>query len=278
VTGLELDDGRRVVVKAHRPGRSAERLGVCQAVQELMRARGLAAPEVLVTPRPLGAAHGTAESLLAGGATPNGRDPEVRAQMARALVAFVRTVLPAEAPLGPSWFTALSADRLWPRPHSPIFDFDKSAPGAEWIDELARRARTVPRAGSEVVGHFDWRVEHLRMERERIVAIYDWDALHVDAEPIVVGCAAHAFTCSWNDRRPSAPPTVEEARAFAADYQRARGSPFNADEARCLASAYVFATAYSARCTHALGSEPGRGAVYIATLKAFGQQVLESGL
>jgi phosphotransferase family enzyme len=278
VAALLLDDGTRVVVKAHRPGRSPARLASCQEVQRQMRARGIPAPELLIPPQPLGRGLGTIESYLAGGSMPNGREPEQRALMAVMLHRLTRALRPDELahPPGASWFT--SVHRLWPRPHSPIFDFEATARGAEWIDDLAKRARKIERAGREVIGHFDWRVEHLRISEGTISAIYDWDAVHIDCEPIVVACAAHAFTACWDSNQPSPPPSLDEARAFVADYEHARAASFDPAEKRCLAAAYVYATAYSARCAHALEGESGAGAVFIDTLRAHGDDVLLRGL
>jgi hypothetical protein len=267
VASLELGDGRRAVVKAHRPRVPTRRLSACQAVQSGMRAAGLPAPRVLVAPAPLGLGSGTAEAYLAEGEPLDARSAAGRALSAATLAEVVAAIAPEAlaAPPGPSWFGGLPSGQLWPKPHHPRFDFEAMRRGAEWIDELARRARAVPASGRRVVAHFDWRAEHLRVEAGRIVAIHDWEAVHLDAEPIAVGSAAHAFTCASSA---TAPPTFDEARAFVADYQAARGRAFSRDERRCIDAAWLYATAYSARCAHALGERAGAAAGYLATLSA----------
>src|SRR5689334_15102220 len=67
-------------------------------------------------------------------------------------------------------------DALYPQPHSPIFDFAATAAGAEWIDDFARRALAHDTLHAPpVLGHGDWRVEHLRFDSGRIVVSFDWD-------------------------------------------------------------------------------------------------------
>jgi hypothetical protein len=71
-------------------------------------------------------------------------------------------------------------DLLYPQPHSKIFDFKKNVAGAPWIDEFARHARQAQAqacSDKPVLGHADWRVEHLRFQNGMIVATYDWDSL-----------------------------------------------------------------------------------------------------
>jgi len=48
-----------------------------------------------------------------------------------------------------------------------------------------------------VIGHFDWRIEHVRLDDGRIVTSYDWDSLNAEREPVLVGATAHAFTADW---------------------------------------------------------------------------------
>ena len=50
------------------------------------------------------------------------------------------------------------ASALYPEPHSPVFDFDATAAGAEWIDAFAARARIVRDCDhtAPVIAHSDW--------------------------------------------------------------------------------------------------------------------------
>jgi hypothetical protein len=251
---------------------------------ELARA-GFPCPAPLAGPMSLGRGLATVEALLERGVTRSGHEPEVRRELAARLYQLTRLV-PAtagRAALGPSWFSGLGAERLWPRPHSPLFDFERSAAGAEAIDALARAARAVPRAGASVVGHFDWRAEHARFEGPRLVAAFDWDSLHVDREPVVAGAAAHAFSVDWRDADaggpsgPSGAQGLAQTRAFIADYEAARGRPFEGDERRTLGGALVYSLAYAARCTHALGAAASPAALaFRARLLTHGAELLQA--
>jgi hypothetical protein len=201
----------------------------------------------------------------------------VRGELARRLVELVRIaeVTPARAALGASWYSGLPADVVWPRPHSALFDFAATTAGAEWIDDFARRARAVPRAGATVVGHFDWRAEHARFADGRMTVAYDWDSLHVDQEPVVVGAAAHAFCADWERQDVAAAPSADEMRAFIAEYEDARGRPFERDERATLAGSLVFSTAYTARCVHSnLAHSTPRARAFIELLAEHGERLL----
>lgn len=172
-------------------------------------------------------------------------------------------------------------DRPFPRPHTPLCDFDATRAGAAWIDDLAREAKAIGRAvraGETVVGHFDWRVEHLRFEGDRIVTSYDWDSLHAEREPVLVGSAAHAFTADWGRDDVVRTPSREELAGFVADYEAGRGRPFDAAERRVAAAACVYALAYTSRCNHALmPADEGANGDFRPLLRAHGRDLLDRG-
>ncbi|MBL9023174.1 MAG: phosphotransferase [Myxococcales bacterium] len=256
VAGVDLDDGRAVVVKAQRSGRSATYFESCFAVRRHLANEGFPCPRPLGEPLRRGDVWITFEELVDGGELGDAHDPSTRSALAASLAQLVTLARPlaASVALGRAWYTAIPDDRLWPRPHSPLFDFERTAEGAAWIDDIARRARAArsePR-GELVIGHFDWRVEHLRFEDGRVVASYDWDSLHVELEPVLVGANAHAFTADWQREDLAQAPSVEEILAFLDDYERARGHAFTPDERALARASCVYSLAYTARCGHAL--------------------------
>ncbi len=257
VAGLVLADGRRVVAKAHHPDQTRARLATVQRVQAHLAASGYPCP------RPLGMAHCehafvTFEELREDGGYRDGHDCLVRRAMAESLAEQIR--LTGEV----SEVLALSRDPLWTRrgvwhgTHHPMFDFDATRHGAEWIDELASRALDILRddPGRAVVGHIDWRVEQMRFEGDRVSVAYDWDSLVRDSETTIVGYAARAFPLAWERAGTRLWPTPDEQVAFVAEYEAARGRPFSVAERRAAAAAGVFESAYGARCEHAI-TEPG---------------------
>ncbi|HEY6890946.1 MAG TPA: hypothetical protein VI300_24295 [Solirubrobacter sp.] len=254
VHGVRLRDERRVVVKAGRPRVDAEYLSAVQLVQARLISQQFPCPRPVLGPTALAGGVAVVEELLDRGLRASAHDPPIRAAMARGLARIVECCrelgdLPG---LGPSLFASPAAGALWPQPHDARFDFTGTAGGAEWIDALAARARTRLAAGcgALVVGHCDWRAEHVRFEGEALVATYDWQSLAVVREPELVGAAAHAFTADWRTHQARRLPTLDEARAFVADYEAARAARFSPAERAAIDAAWVYATAYGARCEH----------------------------
>jgi len=234
VHGVRLRDRRRVVVKAYRREVSLVHLAAVQRVQARLADGGFPAPYPVLGPAPLARGVAVVETLLGRGGWADAHDPAVRRAVAAGLAQFVERSRPlVDLPGLASWRE--SRARLWRQPHDRRFDFPATARGAEWIDRLAAEAvRRLDEqvAGDPVVGHCDWRVEHLRFARGALSAVYDWDSLAVGPEPVFAGSAAHAFTADWSIEGHACIPTIEESLAFVADYDEARGAPFSDAERR----------------------------------------------
>jgi hypothetical protein len=282
VTGVELADGRRVVIKAHQPDRDLEWLREVVRVQRHLALRGKFATIVCSGPSPLRLGHAIVEMFVDVGTTRDGHEPVVRRALARGLAEIVEGCdeLTGSSILRSQSLSEPSEVQLWPTPHSKLFDFAATARGAEWVDDVARAARArFPPAdvavGELVIGHGDWRAEHVRFVGDRPVAAFDWDSLCKEREPALVGYTAHAFCADWTrhdaagDARIAPAPTLDEARAFVADYEAARGRRFGADERRLAGAAFAYSCAYTARCGWALGrderTEPGTFAHLVAS-------------
>jgi hypothetical protein len=141
---------------------------------------------------------------------------------------------------------------LYPEPHSPLFDFDATAAGAEWIDDLARVA-LVARDGDEtplVVAHTDWSARNVRLSAAGGRGIYDADSLSLVAESTAVGIAAATWSAIGEAGEPIAPSPEESARWTRA-YERA-GRPLSEAQRHATGGAILHALAYTARCEHAL--------------------------
>jgi hypothetical protein len=274
VHGLALEDGRRVVLKAHQPTADVRHLRAVQRVVAHVRASGFPAPAHLVALAPLARGHAWVEEMLDRGGWEDPHRPEVRRALAFALAEVVqlcgRFVQCGE--LRASLFGEVRDGRLWPVPHSKLFDFEKTAKGAEAIDALARAARerlVRGERGPLTVGHHDLRAEHVRFERHGarpvLVATYDWDSLALEHETSLVGMNAHAFTADWSTDPPRVrpAPSLHEARAYVAEYESARGRPFTEGERASVGASFAYAVAYNARCGHAVGAREDDGS-YLA--------------
>jgi hypothetical protein len=279
VAGVELDDGRRVVLKAHQPDRSRERLQEVARLQRWLSQRQCFAPRVLAGPAPLARGQLLIEEHVSRGEIRNGHDEAVRRGIARSLHALSAELAPllGGSSLEPHLLALLPPERLWPTPHSKLFDFEATQAGAEEIDALARAARAhLAPVGQLVLGHCDWRAEHVRFEGDQPVAAFDWDSLCKSREPELVGFIAHAFCADWSRSGHVQAPTLAEARAFVIEYEAARGAAFSSDERRALGAAFAYSVAYSSRCGHAYGKrEREQPGTFHHLLVSHGKQLLE---
>jgi hypothetical protein len=252
--GLRLRDGSRIALKMHLDRVEARYLEAVQRVQDHLVARGFPCP------KPLGVRErATLEEWRDDGVYRDAHEPEVRGVVAAYLAELLRVSEELRPPPGLEPYFAPPDAPLWPVPHNVLFDFEATAPGAEWIDEIAAAAKPLrdARVGRLVIGHGDWTVKHFRFDGLRPTVIYDWDSLNTDFETVFVGNSAATFT--YTERLPvTVWPTVEEARAFLDEYEQARAEPFTQEERAAARAAAVYSRAYAARCTHAVCEDATR--------------------
>jgi hypothetical protein len=261
--GVVLENGERVVVKVHQPPElNPERHSDVRALDSVHRAlehlhrHGFPCPRPLLRPTPLGRGLATVQELVQTGERGDGFRPAHRRALAASLVELVELLAPLTGKLPGLLFFLQPSDRLYPTPHSRLFDFEATSGGAEWIDALAERARDASlHSGPAVIGHADWRLEHVRFENDRVSASYDWESISPMSETQLVGLTASHHTTDWSSYAPGRVPTVDAVRAFIADYEDARGRPFSKSEHASMRAMSVYASAYGSRCQHALAPD-----------------------
>ena len=251
VWGVELNDGREVVVKAHR------RPVALPAVAAAVRAKALLVETGYPCPRPLSGPDEveghvvTIETLLDHGCAPDGRDPAMRRLLAAGLARHVDVLgqdptLVEQAGSGPSWCRYQQGP--WPAPHDPIVDFTSCPPGYEWLDAYAQRAVDqvlTHRGGQEVVvGHADWYAGNVAVADQELVGTFDWE-LVADTEAVIAGFTAAGYASSSSSGGGLSSP--EETLAFLRDYELARGRSFAGGEQRAAAAAAGWIVAFNAR-------------------------------
>jgi hypothetical protein len=177
------------------------------------------------------------------------------AEMAAELAARAR-----ELPVPDALPVARLPATLLPAAHNALFDL--AAPGGEWIDARAARARAVLDRGEHMtVMHSDFSCANVRVVGGRVAAIYDMDSVcWIDEARCVASMAVH-FTYAGDP--PWTWPSRDEARAFVAAYEAARGRPFDRAERARLDAAAIYALAYTARCEH---GHPGNAGAMRAIL------------
>ncbi|HYX43466.1 MAG TPA: hypothetical protein VE760_00395 [Acidimicrobiales bacterium] len=255
--GLVLDDGAKAMLKVLAPRTPLAYARAMRRVQAHLHAADFPCPEPHVGPAPFGQSLAVLDEFVDVGEWPDGHDPVVRRAMAGALADLVRLARDVEdvEGLAASSMTP-PPGRLWPIPHNVLFDFDATVAGAEWIDELAATAQKTlaETAGPPLVGHVDWSANNLRLAGEEVSAVYDWDSLRLEPEPVVVAAAATHFTYTEHLDVPTLPTQVE-AQAFVSSYADCRGAPFTAQERAAVVAAATYSLAYTARCEHALEAD-----------------------
>ena len=251
--GALLENARRVVVKAHQPRETCRRLQAVHDMQAELFQAGFPCPEPLVAPVALGRGHATCETLLDRGEFRDTHEPVCRRLIAEALAWHLSIVAVGNPPvaLGGGW-SLFESERLWPaHAHAPIFDFEATSAGAEWIDRLAAHAKSaINGAGRPIAGHSDWSGKHFRFAEEAVTAVYDWDSLAVRSEAALVGVAAMTFTTRFDLPGVSRAPTPDEMSAFIDEYGAARETALSRDEHEQIAAHALLLAAYTARCEH----------------------------
>ena len=251
VWAVRTDDGREVVVKAHRAPVDVRARRACVAAQAMLVDAAFPCPTPLSGPDEFGGVVLSAETPLVEGSPGDVREPGTRMAMATGLAQHIGILraspeLASIAGSGPAWCRYRGGP--WPTPHDTIFDFAVTPDGFEWLDEFAQSAAdrlNVGRPGGEVVvGHADWYSGNLRFDRGRLVAAFDWD-LVADTEPVVVGLNAGGYTDTGTSDAATSPADVA---AFLADYDSVRSNPFSVQEQRFAAAAASWVVAYNQRC------------------------------
>lgn len=253
VHGVVLDDGRQVVIKAKPPADTNPMLPFDQRSletimtgQRYLHAAGFPCPLPLVGPMPIGHGLATVETYLPPGEIRDGHDPAVRRILARGLVDHMRLLEPMRDRGDSLRHFALPTDALFPQPHSKLFT--PSEPDTVWVCELGRRARQIAEAvpSPTRLGHCDWRIEHVQLRGDEIVATYDWDSLALVPETRIVGITAHGHTADWSRADIRRTPSYDDLVGFIADYEAARGEPFDAARRAATRAWAAYFIAYGA--------------------------------
>jgi hypothetical protein len=251
VFGCVLADGRRVVVKAYQPRWTPPFLTAVRRAQRHLHAHGVPCPEPLGDVATVDGITFVAETELPDPGTTVVR-PEWATVSACGLGQVVRTCRSLDEPALAPHPLGVPTGQQFPEPHSPIFDFAATARGAEWIDELARRANDVCARDPSpaVIAHTDWSARNVRLSADGVLAVYDWDSLALVKESEAIGMAAATWSKLGepNDGTPSA----EEVDGYIDAYDAACEHRLTTEQRRAARAAAVRTMAYTARCEHVI--------------------------
>jgi len=275
VVGVRLTTGIRRVIKAYQPRWSPTFLeGVCR-IQRHLAEDGFPCPTPVAGPVPLGGGWATVEEYLP--------DPG-QAALEEAMLTVSASGLADQigrcrdqdgGSLAGHPLRAV-AGRLYPEPHSPLFDFEATAQGASWIDELAEAGKELRDAhqGQPVIAHTDWSARNVRLGRDRVLAVYDWDSLALVPETSAVGQAAATWSAFGEVVEPIA-PSAQQIAEFVRHYETSRGRTFTIEQRRAVGGAALWVLAYTARCEHAIDDGSGGHRRARPRLEADGRLLLD---
>jgi len=250
VWGVELADGRAVVIKIHRPPVDTDALAVTHEAQRVLARAGFPCAAPLVEPDTSGEHTLTAEDLIVG-RTPDGHDPTSRLLLAEGLARHIDILrhqpdLIGRAGRGPSW--CHYQDGPWPVPHDTLVDFESTPDGYGWLDDFAHQAaeqiRSNRDADNVVVGHADWYAGNTLLAEGLLAGTFDWE-LVADTEAVIAGFAASCYAASSTGSGGLSSP--DEAVAFLRDYDSVRQQPLTEREQRTAAAAVAWIAAFNAR-------------------------------
>ncbi len=244
VTGVELADGRQLVVKQRHDENG--RASACVEAQRQLAELGLpcARPLTVVTSADGSAVH--AVEWRPGGEVRSGDDPATAAAFGRlfarvqALAARVTVPPPLPNPAWVDWSAEVAFPRLWWQE-----EWVRTAPMPEIVwwtaDRLRARLRTVDLPST--LGHADWETQNIRWHDGEPFVVHDWDSLAWLPEAALVGAAAGSFT---SNGVPTLAP-IESSAAFLYEYQSARGRSFTREETEVAWAASLWPAVYNAR-------------------------------
>jgi hypothetical protein len=258
VAGIELADGREVVIKAYQPRWRLDALQAASGAQQRLSDAGFACPVPVLPPLQF---EGVAASIDFYLSDPGMRllDMDEMADSAGSLAQAISILRDEDAR---PWVSTHAMDRpsgsLYPIPHNPIFDFSLKAEEAAWIDELAISALDAQDQDDTPpqMLHGDWSARNIRIVDHRLVASYDWDSLGAFRESKGVGIAAATWRSNGEPDDPPAPDSDEISRYLEAYIEVAGGSRGRKWRTAAMGSA-LYTLAYTARCEHSLeGQDP----------------------
>lgn len=251
VIGCHLDDGRDVVVKGYQPRWTPRFLGAVKRIQSALHAQGYPCPRPLDVELSVGDAAMLVESVLPDpGASP--LTETTRDSLATGLADLVERCRGMDEPDVALHPLRVPFDGPFREPHSPIFDFPATRAGAEWIEEIALKARALMEQDttSHVIAHTDWSSRNVRVDERGPIAVYDWDSVTLvpESEAVAIGATTWSKSGRSDDPTPGAP----DIDRYLEVYEARRGEPVNDVQRTAYRAATVAVMAYTARCEHAI--------------------------
>ncbi|WP_037362133.1 phosphotransferase [Amycolatopsis orientalis] len=256
VHGLQLEDGRKVVVKARPDDGRAES---CVAAQKCLGDRGFPCARPLTPVVRVGSLAVHAEEYRPGGEVVRGDSPDVATRYAEVFARLLAALegISVKPPLpNPRWLRwDHSGSGLWPA--IDFLDERDQRVVPDDVGETADRARRRLLAAElpNVLGHGDFEAQNLRWKATEGWTVHDWDSLAWQPEAALAGAASGMFP---NTTPPTLAP-IESSAAFLESYQDFRGRRFSLAEREVAWAASLWPAAHNARWEALHGDRPTCG-------------------
>ncbi len=254
VLGVELADGRRVVIKA-RP--FEQRIVGCTAVQAALARAGFPCPAPLAGPDQVNGLAVTGETLIPSGVR---LQPALGAMPFAALLArLIKTAppaasMPALTPSPPWAGWDHPGRRLWPDKDDRGQDLNE-VNGPAWVDRaasLVRQQMSAMRAARRV-GHGDWESQSIAWRDGQPLAVHDWDSVIAQPEVAIAGLAAAVWPAAGD---PGEAATVDQTADFLDAYQTATQAMWTSHQTQLAWTAGLWVRLFNAKKDAADGGGP----------------------
>jgi hypothetical protein len=259
VAGIELADGREVVIKAYQSRWRLDALQAVSAAQQRLSSAGFTCPVPVLPPLQFEDVAATIDLFL--------HDPGMRLlnmdEMSDSAGSLAQAISILRDEDARPWINTHAMDRpngsLYPIPHNPLFDFTLKSEEAAWIDDLATAALDAQDQDDTPpqMLHGDWSARNIRIVDHRLVASYDWDSLGAFRESKGVGIAAATWRSNGERDDPPAPDS-EEIKAYLEAYVKAAGGSRGRKWRIAAMGSALYTLAYTARCEHSLETQDPR--------------------
>jgi len=251
VIGCQLDDGRRIVAKGYQPRWTSPFLTAVKRIQTALHEEGYPCAQPLDVELRVGNATLLVESVLPdpGKSALTDVTRDALATGLADLIGRGRAMDEPDLALHP---LRVPFDGPFREPHSPIFDFPATRTGAEWLEDIALRARAILEEDTSplVIAHTDWSSRNVRVDDRGPIAVYDWDSLALvpESEAVAIGATTWSKSGRTNDPTPGA----TDIERYLEMYEARRGTPLTDVQRRAYRAAVVAVMAYTARCEHSI--------------------------
>ncbi len=255
VFGFQLESGRKVILKIFNKNITHDYLIKMNQIQAIFCDEKYPAPRVLSPIFQFNQRFAGLYELIEGNKE-NAHESDIRDELAKYLARFCEIVDKHQFNPLYTFMQVSMKDKLWPTPHNILFDLEKTAQGAEWIDDIAVKAREVlsKQIFKPQLAYTDWSVKNTIYKNKKLVGVFDWDALGCMSESEMVGSACAQFTADWESGN-KVTPMPEEGRLFVRAYEFYRGKTFNEEEYRVISASADYLIALISRFEHA-GDDP----------------------